>query len=236
MSTILDPSGTPVPTNKKRIKAIGDHFRQHWSKWLSVLALAVAAWSASTAHLARDQSQTLAKLDFRPDVRINTWFREIAGFPLHVALTNRGPVDAIQVSLTMHSLIYSPSAGKMVAARRSSENNAFFQIIAPRGTKVVNFQKGWLETNARLAAPTHHNVLEIRLQYRRAQDLEAYDVSAFYFVNPDGRWVSESSTSLRDPIYQALKEAAKGYRRTIPRRFLLPLYEDGDFLHENREF
>jgi hypothetical protein len=123
----------------------------------------------------------------------------------------------------------------MVAILGYSGNDAFFETIAPRGTKVVNFQKGWLERNARLEAPPHHNILEIRLQYRRAQDLEAYDVSAFYFINPDGRWVSEDDSSLRDAIYHALKEAAKGYRLTIPKLFLRPLYEDGDFLHENKE-
>jgi len=60
MSTILDPSGTPVLTQKKLFQAVWNHFRQNWSKWLSVLAFAVAAWSASTAHLARDQSRILA--------------------------------------------------------------------------------------------------------------------------------------------------------------------------------
>jgi hypothetical protein len=47
--------------------------------------------------------------------------------------------------------------------------------------------------------------MEIRLKYRRPSDKEQYVESAFYFVNPDGRWVSERS--LPDEVYGPIKKA-----------------------------
>lgn len=232
MSTIPDSSGEPISKWRKPLRAIRIHFRDHWSKWLSVIALGVACWSATTAHKASDLSRTLAKLDFRPDVRIHSRFQDIARFPPHVSLTNIGPVDAVQVTVKMYSHRYFPSLGKISFTLECSENNAFFERIEPRGREVVKFREGWLDSNARVQVPPQHNILEIRIEYRRDQDLEAFNFSAFYYVNSDGRWVSETDSSLREPIYHTLKEAANDHSSSFPQYFL-GRYEEGDVLHKN---
>jgi hypothetical protein len=112
----------------------------------------------------------------------------------------------------MFSHRYYAEGDKVAATVGDSENETFIDNLGPQKVATFRFHEGWLNTNARLATPVQHNVLEIRLSYRRSQDLQEYDVSAFYFVNPDVRWVSESDNSLREPLYGALRAAIAKHR------------------------
>ncbi len=234
MTTIFDPAGNPVSKPPNRLMPIWIHLRAHWSKWLSILAFVVAIWSATTSHMARVQARSLAKLDFRPDVRVKAWFQDVAGLPPHLRLTNNGPVEAVQVSANVLSRRYYPSAKQIAVTVGGSVNKAHFAKIEPNQTEVFAFERGWLDTNARLHEPPHHNIMELRLEYRRPQDLQIYGVSAIYFVNPDGKWVPETDNSVQTPSYNELREAVLSHRLTMPKRFSLPRAEEGDLLHEDK--
>jgi hypothetical protein len=181
---------------------------------ISLLAFGVSIWAnyiacnandiASKSH---DLTLKISKLDLRPIIELNTLFKSIGKIPPHLSLTNIGPIEAQQVKIRMISHRYIPKQNKILISMSDSSNDIFEEKINPQETKSHKFPEGWLNTNARIQSPPQHNVMEIQITYRRPQDLEKYDESAYYFVNPDGIWVPEKSNSLNSELYDSIKAA-----------------------------
>ena len=88
---------------------------------------------------------------------------------------------------------------------------------------IFPFDKHWLNVNARLQEPLQHNIIEIRLIYHISPDLtRKFQKSAFYFINPEGRWVSENDSSLITNTYdytqmkKAVLEASEKVSTELP--------------------
>jgi hypothetical protein len=158
-------------------------------------------------------------------------FKSVGKIPSHWELTNTGPVEAIQIKVEMISYRYFPEKQKFLMALKDSSNTTTISKIAPQETKSYRFLEGWLDANARLRDPPQCNVMEIRVTYRRPQDLEEYSESAYYFVDPDGLWVQEGSSSLKGDLYDSMGRALFSVDRGR-----LSVYRewDGDPLHPNR--
>ncbi len=204
-----------------------------WSTWvpivLSLLALLVAVDSNRISARNSEVSRKLAKLEFRPRIKLRAFLRSRGRHPPHIVLENVGPIDATRLTVKMYS--HRSPTGRWNAYISSTLPGLDVQVerLHPHDSRAFALDEVELKTNARLGWPEHTSVLEMRLSYRRPQDLKEYVESAFYFVNPDGRWVSERDGSVDAEAYEAMKSAILGHVT----RARAPIYQDwgGDILH-----
>jgi len=177
-------------------------------------------------------TKKLEKLDFRPILRINSLFKAIGKLPAHFTITNVGPIEAQQIKIKMYGHRYFTQTNNINISGTNSTNDIYIKKLLPQETKAFKFHEGWLNTNARLAQLPQHNIMEIKITYRRPQDLTEYDESSFYFVNPDGLWVSEKSSSLNTDFYKKIKEIL--FQRISDENNMIYREWRGDLLHTNR--
>jgi len=204
---------------------------RNWKIWVPLIASGVAIIVAIHANIISSRNSEIAyqlsKLDFRPLIQLNTLFNPVGKVPPHLTVRNIGPIEAVQVNIQMYSHRFLQT-GKLGVTLRESTNDIFIEKLSPQKGKAFEFNNSWLNTNARLAIPVQNNVMEIRIIYRRPQDLKEYDESAFYFVNPNGVWVPETESSLNTDFYEALKAELFG---TIIKDSLVYKEWGGDRLH-----
>lgn len=197
---------------------------------IAFIAVASLCASIHSCSVSRNNSETvrsLAKLDLQPAIQIRTLFKSIGKIPPHYSVTNAGPVDAVQVEVKLWAHRFSSEQKKFYISLNDSSEN--LGRIKPQETKSVKFQNGWLMTNARIEKPVQANVMEIRISYRRPQDLREYTKSAFYFVDPNESWVPERSSSLDSELYKTMMAALFDY--VEQKQTILYFEVDGDRLH-----
>jgi len=238
-SDILDDQGKPIPRESRRIIQICKCVGRTWRTWvpilISVVAVTISIWSAYESSKNSEITQRLSKLDFRPRIRLYALFKSIGTTPPHWQVTNMGPVEAVQIQVKMYShrrLSYKTGETKIGMSLSDSSNTTTIPSINPQETKSFKFNEGWLNVNARLQEPPQNNVMEIMVIYRCPQDLEEYSESAYYFVNPDGHWVSETSSSLNGEPYESMKKELLEIDRGGP--FSVYQENGGDRLHPNK--
>ncbi len=238
-SDILDDHGKPIPRESWRIIQICKCVGRSWRTWVPILislgALGISIWSVYVSSKNSDVTQRLSKLDFRPRLRLNTLFKSVGNTPPHWQLTNMGPVEAVQVQVKIFAhrrVSYKTGETKIGMSLYDSSNKTTIPSIIPQETKLFQFNKGWLDGNARIQKPPQHNVMEIMVIYRHPQDLEEYSESAYYFVDPDGHWVHETSSSLKGEPYESMKKELLEMNREVP----FSIYQEfgGDRLHPNK--
>lgn len=239
---ILNHTGQPTEEQRK-IKIFLRWLIKNWKQWVPILVSAVAlgasirgiyiANKANEIALKNNAiTQKLSKLDFRPIIRLDTLFRPAGKIPPHFSLTNIGPVDALQIKVRMLTHRCSPEKEKIYASITNTLYDVVMPKLSPQETKAFKFKEDWLDSNARLATPSENNIMEIKITYRRPQDLQGFDESAFYFINPEGLWVPEGSSSLESENYQKMKKALLNWKSS---KNIIPLYDEwkGDELHAN---
>jgi len=233
---ILDEQGKPIAKNNaiaaRAVKWLGANWRVWVPMSVSLVALSISGWSALLSTRNSEVTHRLAKLDFRPILRLNTLFVSVGKIHPHWELTNTGPVEAVQVEVQLISHRYFPVTEKIQVSMTGSDTVTSISTVAPQETKSCVFPKGWLDTNVRLQDPAQCNIMEILLTYRRPQDLKEYSESAYYFVDPKGLWAPETSSSLKGELYNSMKAALL----KINRGGLLSIWRalDGDLLHPNK--
>jgi len=204
----------------------------NWLKTWAPIILSIAAISIACSN--HELTRRLEKLDFRPGIRLTTFFSPVKDNPSYLTITNTGPVEAVQIRIRMFTHRYFSKTGTV----RMSLNNSLHDIdagkLTPRESKDYIFNDTWLNINARLIQPPEHNIMEIQITYRRPQDLKEYDESAFYFVNPKGSWAPENSSSLNTEPYKKIKKEMFDYKY---KRMWDIIYKEwsGDSLHENNK-
>lgn len=219
---ILNHAGQPTKEQRK-IKIFLNWLIKNWKQWVPILvsaiALSVSLWGIYIANKANeialknhDITQKLSKLDFRPIIRLYTLFRPTGKIPPHFALTNIGSVDALQIKVRMFSHRYFPKTEKIYISGSDTANDVIILKLSPQESKAFKFQDSWLDSNARLATPPENNIMEIKITYRRSQDLQEFDESAFYFINPEGLWVPERESSIKSQNYQKMKKALLNWK------------------------
>lgn len=184
---------------------------------LPIVAIVISLYSVHIASQARDDVRAIAGLDVRPVLKLDAEFRRIKDTAPHFTVTNDGPVDALQLEIQPKSHRYSRKDRDLQISTYDTSRRRLIRKLPPLSTVSFPFSDHWLNVNARLAEPPEHNIMEIRLSYRRPSDMHQYVESAFYFVNPDGQWAKENSASLKLAIYGPIKEAALRFANRIPR-------------------
>ena len=232
---ILDEQGKPIAKHNaittRAVKWLGANWRVWVPLGISLVALLISGWAALLSARNSEVTSRLSKLDFRPILRLNTLFVSVGKIPPHWELTNTGSVEAVQVEVQMISHRYFPAKQMIQVSLTGSEETTSIPKIAPQETKSCVFPNGWLDTNARLQDPPQCNIMEMLLTYRRPQDLKEYSESAYYFVDPNGFWVLETSSSLKGELYESMKAALLKINRRTPGSIYRKW--DGDLLHPN---
>lgn len=201
-----------------------------WSELIAIIAVMVSGIAIYQSHLARKDVEKINKLDFRPTLALRAQLYHLKRIPPHIAITNNGPVDAVQLRARFYVLRYFPKKKKIGAVATGSNLQWTISRLSPTKTATIKIKESQLSSLLPVFENKENRVLEMRLTYRRDVDLKQYSVSAFYFMNQEGKWVNERSSSLDAKIYNPIKEAA--FNRFVIR----PDFKIGeDTLHEVTE-
>jgi hypothetical protein len=238
---VLDAQGKPFRERKLIATRIWKWARNNWrgaqiaislgALVVAVCSLAVAGWSLSVSRKNSELTHRLAKLDLWPQFKLQTLLKSTGKVEPCWWITNTGPVDACQVKVQLVKHFYSPSRRMMEFSVAGSEETAQFPKIAPQGEEGRQFPKDYLDVNDKVLGAPQHRMIEIRLTYRRGQDLAERSESAYYFVNPDGLWVPEASASLNGELHDSMRAALEAAHRLLGSSW--PELIIGDRLHPN---
>jgi hypothetical protein len=177
------------------------------SFWISALSLIVSGIALFFAILAREDTRDIHKLDLKPQINLRTYFGKTDKLVPQLTVENEGPVDAVQIDVQILSHRYDESSKSIKVSTYGTPQNWKIPKLSPFQFKTFLFSEHFLNINARLQKPVQHNIMEIRLSYRRPSDMRLFKESAYYFVNPEGRWVPEGDNSLEEESYEAIKRA-----------------------------
>ncbi len=174
---------------------------------LSILALGVSWQAYRNSVVARKDARAISGLDLRPTIGLNTQFTKIAGMPPHYIVSNNGPVDALQLEVQLISHRYHKNVDAIKISVTGTDQRKVVPKVPPLSSIAFRFPDLWLDENARIEQPPEHNVMEIRISYRRPPDMTQYIETAIYFINKEGYWVPENSSSLDKATYEPIKKA-----------------------------
>jgi hypothetical protein len=207
------------------------------SNFLAIVALFISFLSFYQSCLARKEARLISGLDLRPDIRLTSDFKrikiaknigkEIQEKEPYFLIENNGPIDAIQLEVQMFMHKYSPDTDRLEQGVTGSWWHWVIEKLPPLKSKVFPIDSG-IYIYPTSTSPSWHYVLEIRLSYRRNPDLHMFSKRAFYFVGPQGFWVSEhDSSTLNTEQYIPIVRAAIGGKAWEP------MWRYNDILHDN---
>ena len=162
-----------------------------------------------------------AKLDLKPNIRMDITFGKNDTDQSYVVIENAGPVDVVQFEFQYTILLISTISSFTGHAAITEIGRHPKKIDRIKANDTIIFHlpvqtTSWFIDNLKLkpSSKMEHKVLEIMISYRRdSGDLKQYASRAFYYLNPNGRIVSESDNSLPKDIYRPIIEAA---HKSIP--------------------
>ena len=189
-----------------------------YSELLSVFALIISAIAAIFSYQGEQHSVEVSGIELKPEIKVNAHLNKNKVSKFYVTVYNDGPVDAHQLVVTFISHRYFEEFKKIRISGTGSETTYTQPILPPLKRITFEISEHFLYVNAMLQEPKEHNILELRVTYRRSPGFKQFAVSALYFVNPDGLWVAENSVSLRSEQYEALKKAAYNMlKKNVPK-------------------
>jgi hypothetical protein len=146
--------------------------------------------------------------DLKPTIELNTEFSSIKDTPPYITVKNRGPVDALQMVIEFTSLRYIDPMRKIAIMSTGSDWRWEISKLEPLDRKAFKLPPSLLGVNTRMQDPLYYNVLEVSIEYLRDPDRKQFKESAFYFINSEGRWVTENDSSINTDKYKKIKQAA----------------------------
>jgi len=179
-----------------------------YAELLSLIAIIVSALAVWFGYLARQDSRIISGLELKPSIKVNANINKNKFEKYHILIHNSGPIEALQLEAKLITHRYFEKTKDIRVSGTGSESSFAIAKLEPLKTAIFEIPEHFLYVNAMLHEPKEHNVLELRVTYRRSPDFMIFSESAFYFVNPDGLWVSESSSSLNPEVYEIVKQAA----------------------------
>lgn len=201
--------------------------------WVGILSLIVAAGAMGYAREANRISadsakvtRQLAKLGLRPMLRIHGMLNPNGDRLPRLEIQNWGPVDAVHIRVRIITHRYSEKSHAIGHSATMPSADLKLAKLPPNGEHEFSLAERLLP----IEDPAQYSVCELRISYRRPQDLLEYAEAAFYFVNHGGNWVSERDRSLWTPLHVKIRAALEEHLM----REDLRLYEvppGGDLLH-----
>jgi hypothetical protein len=189
-----------------------------YSELFSLIAIIVSALAVLFGYLARQDARIISGFDLEPHIKVNASINKNKFKIFYILIHNSGPVDALQLEASLITHRYFEKEKQIRVSGAGSDSSFAIPKLEPLKSAAFEVSEHFLYVNAMIQKPKEHNVLELRVTYRRPPDFALFSESAFYFVNPDGLWVPESSNSLKPDVYNMIKKAAYNMlNRDIPR-------------------
>jgi hypothetical protein len=179
-----------------------------WSEIIAIGAVIISGFALLLSYWAWQDSRAISGLDLKPEIKIDARLNKAKHKNLHVVVFNSGPVVAFQLEIHFIHHRYFKKLNTIMISGGGTETRYSIPRLVPFKQETFAVKDHFLYGQAMLQNPPEHNILEIRLVYRRAPDMSQFAESAFYFVSPDGLWVGEHSSALVPDIYDPLKQAA----------------------------
>jgi len=207
---------------------------------LSILAFLVSVGALYMSYLAIKESREavsnyrlVEKLGIDPVLRLYSDFCMTSDCVPKLKIRNDGKVDAIQSRLVFSGYISAPESHDMFMRFNFSDWDYSIPAIEPGRVAEVSLPKGFL-SNAIAAAKKfkvnfsdgktmdtatlqeNRIILEVLVTFVRKADLKEYRNRALYFLNPEGRLVSDQDSTVQGKIYQELRQAAIKHFNMLP--------------------
>ena len=179
-----------------------------WPEIIAFGAIIISGIAILLSYWAWQDSRAISGLDLKPDIKLDARLNKAKYKIFHVVVFNSGPVDAFQLEIHLIHHRYFKEFKKIRISGGGSETRYSIPKLVPLKQEAFEVKENFLYGQALLQKPPEHNVLEIRLVYRRAPDMSQFAESSFYFVSPDGLWVGEHSSALVSDVYNPIKQAA----------------------------
>lgn len=180
-----------------------------YSEVISILAVLLSVFALYRSCSVEKDNRALSHLDLRPNIRLDSFLKELPDHPAHFTIYNAGPIDAIQVEVQISILgISTESSETTRAAIIGSENPVVISKLSSLESKSFKLPLDWLVRSCQLIVPPKHNVVEILIKYLRESDRKLYAERAFYYLNPKNQLVTEYDNSLPKDIYKPIINAA----------------------------
>ena len=171
---------------------------------ISIAALILSALALWISYFSYRDSRAVAKLDIWPEIELDSSLVLKQKMPRNVTVSNRGPGDALELSVQLLSHFYDRPKDR-IRSLYGSQEEFHYKVLKAQNSERITLSDHWLDVNAQTQKPKDHNVIEIRIEYRRPADMKKRKMSAYFFLSPEGIWVSEISGSIVGEPYDSLK-------------------------------
>jgi hypothetical protein len=197
------------PNAKRKLRRIGRFLYTHALPLvLSLWALYLSRQANLIVHQQTSDFRAVEKLDLAPDLRLATWLgsEDIPDIPRHLTLYNAGPLDAINVRVELRLYFYLESTKQVKGLINDSSWNFQAPKLEVHNQVSFPFPSGfWSQIQE--ARSSQRNIFGVRIIYHHPTSLATTVSEAFYFLDPNGRWVQENDSSLKPDLYDDLREA-----------------------------
>ena len=175
---------------------------------ITVVAIILSGVVIWQNFIAQKDSRAVSGLDLKPILKLDARLNKAKYKNFHVVVYNSGPVDAYQLEIHLVHHRYIKELNKISISGGGTETRHTIPKLLPFKQVVFTVPKHFIYGQALIQNLPEHNVLEIRMVYRRSPDMAQFADSSFYFVSPDGLWVGEHSSALVPETYGPIKQAA----------------------------
>lgn len=156
-------------------------------------------------------SRLIAGLELTPTILLRATFYKIKNVPPHIRITNNGPIDANMVELQLEHIRYKEDKdgnGKISMRMSASEDKIVIKKLSTlQPPTMIPIPDKWLNMDRLeiLHSPLEHNILEIKVTYKRYPDMMEFTRRYYYFINPKKIWVPEDDNTLTPKVYEKIK-------------------------------
>ncbi len=163
--------------------------------------------SLEVSRATRSDARAVARLDLRPSLTLQVERAGKDGLPLTLRLTNDGPIEATELVVEPIKYEYWGKDRRFKTASKNSILRFTHPKLDSQQSTTVAYDEQWLRSLAVTSQPPDYSVLGIRIEYRHPMDKRPFTEAAFFFVNPEGRWVEEGDSSLPLKIYDPIRSS-----------------------------
>jgi hypothetical protein len=175
------------------------------------LSLNTALEYKRIANESHKTSRLIAGLELTPTILLRATFYKIKNVPPHIRITNNGPIDTNIVELQIEHIRYKEDKdgnGKISMRMSASEDKIVIKKLSTlQPPTMIPIPDKWLNMDRLeiLHSPLEHNILEIKVTYKRYPDMMEFTRRCYYFINPKKIWVPEDDNTLTPKVYEKIK-------------------------------
>jgi hypothetical protein len=175
-------------------------------KNISVFRELAATWRGSAS-----DARAIARLDLEPEIRVYATLYPIktptGEIPPNILIKNVGPVEAVQVKLSLINIRRKGNTSGMGAMLNGDDEWSIDSLGPGRSTSIDASQA--LRGVVAIGLP-HQNAL--RAEWRRDPDRKLFHGYLIFLLSPDGRWVGDNDTSVASEEYRSTRDLIQSHQ------------------------